>query len=51
MSKFLQWKIFDRYPLVPLGAALSFGMVAALAGADNVTEDQILKALTPPRSR
>src|SRR6201991_58847 len=34
--------------IVVLGAALSFGMGAALA-ADDVTEDQILKALTPAK--
>jgi outer membrane protein OmpA-like peptidoglycan-associated protein len=34
--------------IVALGAALSFGMGAALAG-DDVTEDQILRALTPTK--
>jgi outer membrane protein OmpA-like peptidoglycan-associated protein len=34
--------------IVALGAALSFGMGAALA-ADDVTEDQILKALSPAK--
>ena len=34
--------------MVALGAALSFGMGAALA-ADDVTEDQILRALTPTK--
>ncbi len=34
--------------MVTIGAALSFGMAAARAG-DNVTEDQILRALTPEK--
>ena len=34
--------------IVAIGAALSFGMGAAFA-ADDVTEDQILKALTPAK--
>ena len=34
--------------IVTIGAALSFGVGAALA-ADDVTEDQILKALTPSK--
>ena len=34
--------------IVAIGAALSFGIGAALA-ADDVTEDQILKALTPTK--
>jgi outer membrane protein OmpA-like peptidoglycan-associated protein len=34
------------FSIVTIGAALAFGPGAALAG-DNVTEDQILKALTP----
>lgn len=34
--------------MVAIGAALSFGMGAAFA-ADDVTEDQILKALTPAK--
>src|SRR5262245_62708012 len=34
--------------IVAIGAALSFGVGAALA-ADEVTEDQILKALTPTK--
>ena len=34
--------------IVAIGAALSFGIGAALA-ADDVTEDQILKALTPSK--
>ena len=36
--------------IVTVGTALSFGVGAALA-ADDVTEDQILKALTRPRKR
>lgn len=34
--------------IVTVGAVLSFGMAAARAG-DNVTEDQIIKALTPEK--
>jgi len=34
--------------MVTIGAALSFGMAAARAG-DNVTEDQIIRALTPEK--
>src|SRR2546423_15143723 len=34
--------------IVTIGTALSFGIGAALA-ADDVTEDQILKALTPAK--
>ncbi|MGY3486448.1 outer membrane protein OmpA-like peptidoglycan-associated protein [Bradyrhizobium sp. USDA 4011] len=34
--------------IVTVGAVLSFGMAAACAG-DNVTEDQIIKALTPEK--
>jgi outer membrane protein OmpA-like peptidoglycan-associated protein len=33
--------------IVTVGAALSFGVSKALAGENNVTEDQIVKALTP----
>src|SRR5262249_8605115 len=33
--------------IVPIGAALSLGVGKALAGDNTVTEDQILKALTP----
>ena len=48
MSKFSGTK-FDRdRSIVAVSAALSFGMGAALA-ADDVTEDQILKALTPTK--
>ncbi|MDO9058328.1 MAG: OmpA family protein [Bradyrhizobium sp.] len=36
--------------LVTIGAALSFGMSGALA-ADEVTEDQILRALAPPAKK
>jgi outer membrane protein OmpA-like peptidoglycan-associated protein len=34
--------------IVTIGAALSFGAVQAVAG-ENVTEDQILRALAPPK--
>jgi outer membrane protein OmpA-like peptidoglycan-associated protein len=34
--------------LLTIGAALSFGVATALAGDDNVTEDQIVRALAPP---
>ncbi|MCC8943441.1 OmpA family protein, partial [Bradyrhizobium sp. Arg68] len=34
--------------IMTIGAALSLGMAAARAG-DNVTEDQILRALTPEK--
>src|SRR5271165_5893782 len=33
--------------IVTVGAALSFGVGQALAGDNTITEDQILKALTP----
>jgi outer membrane protein OmpA-like peptidoglycan-associated protein len=34
--------------IVTMSAALSVGTSAAIAGDDNVTEDQIVRALTPP---
>ena len=37
--------------IVTLGAALSFGAGTAVAGDNDVTEDQILRALAPARSR
>ena len=37
--------------VVTIGAALSFGLGQAMAGDDNVTEDQIVRALACPRSR
>jgi hypothetical protein len=36
--------------IVTIGAALSFGMAKAVA-AEDVTEDQIVRALAPARSR
>jgi outer membrane protein OmpA-like peptidoglycan-associated protein len=43
-------RLFGKHvtAIVAIGAALSFGMGAAFA-ADDVTEDQILKALTPTK--
>jgi outer membrane protein OmpA-like peptidoglycan-associated protein len=48
-------KIFERASLtaivsiITVGAALSIGVGQAIAGDDNVTEDQILHALNPPK--
>src|SRR6201989_768631 len=46
MAKLSRSKNFTA--IMALGAVLSFGMGAALAG-DEVTEDQILRALTPTK--
>jgi outer membrane protein OmpA-like peptidoglycan-associated protein len=46
MAKLSRGKNFTA--IMALGAVLSFGMGAALAG-DEVTEDQILRALTPTK--
>jgi outer membrane protein OmpA-like peptidoglycan-associated protein len=46
MTKHSGWKNFAA--ILTVGTALSFGIGAALA-ADEVTEDQILKALTPTK--
>src|ERR1700733_10433327 len=35
--------------ILTVGAALSVGLGQALAGENNVTEDQILQALSPPK--
>jgi outer membrane protein OmpA-like peptidoglycan-associated protein len=35
--------------LLTIGAALSFGVATAVAGDDNVTEDQIVRALAPAK--
>ena len=35
--------------LVAIGAAFCFGLAQAQAGDDNVTEDQIVRALAPPK--
>jgi len=35
--------------IVTIGAALSFGVASATAGDDNVTEDQIVRALAPAK--
>ena len=35
--------------LVAIGAAFCFGLAQARAGDDNVTEDQIVRALAPPK--
>jgi outer membrane protein OmpA-like peptidoglycan-associated protein len=35
--------------LLAIGAALSFGVATAVAGDDNVTEDQIVRALAPAK--
>ena len=50
MSKMSVSKMSGKHltAIVAIGAALSFGMGAAFA-ADDVTEDQILKALAPAK--
>ncbi len=35
--------------IMTVGAALSVGVGQAVAGDNNVTEDQILQALSPPK--
>jgi outer membrane protein OmpA-like peptidoglycan-associated protein len=52
MSKMAGLKISGKHmtAIVAIGAALSFGVGAAFA-ADDVTEDQILKALTPAKKQ
>ena len=52
MSKMSVSKMSGKHltAIVAIGAALSFGMGAAFA-ADDVTEDQILKALAPAKKR
>jgi outer membrane protein OmpA-like peptidoglycan-associated protein len=48
MSKMFGRNLTAVLSIVTVGAALSFGLGKALA-ADNVTEDQILRALAPPK--
>ena len=50
MSRMSARKSFHRdLSFLTVGAALSFGLVAARAGDDNVTEDQIVRALVPAK--
>ncbi len=50
MSKmFGRGKLTAMLSIATIGAALSIGVAQAIAGDDNVTEDQILQALAPPK--
>ena len=49
MSNILAKNFTTMLSIATIGAALSFGMGAALAGDNNVTEDQILRALAPAK--
>jgi outer membrane protein OmpA-like peptidoglycan-associated protein len=50
MSKiFAKEKLTAILSIATIGAAMSLGIGQALAGDDNVTEDQILQALAPPK--
>jgi outer membrane protein OmpA-like peptidoglycan-associated protein len=50
MSKMIGRKNFTVIlSLLTIGAALSFGVATAIAGSDEVTEDQIVRALAPAK--